>query len=173
MSAKKIVFLGVLFLFLVLGMAWAQEGGAPNGTKVSTSTCLSGVKWTAGDQESPEMHPGRSCIDCHAKGEGPKFIVAGTVYQQLTEPDDCYGVEGVVVQLTDSKGMLFKMTSNKAGNFYLRARGTTIAFPFTAKVIFKGKENEMGTPQSTGNCASCHTATGANDAPGRVIIPPG
>ena len=39
------------------------------------------MKWTVGDRESPEMHPGRSCIDCHAKGEGPRFLVAGTVYQ--------------------------------------------------------------------------------------------
>ena len=29
----------------------------------------------------------------------------------------------------------------------------------------------MATPQSTGNCASCHTAKGANGAPGRIVAP--
>jgi mono/diheme cytochrome c family protein len=31
----------------------------------------------------------------------------------------------------------------------------------------------MSTPQSTGNCAACHTAKGVNGAPGRIIIPGG
>ena len=164
--------LGVLLLFSAAVMAAGQENeGGATGTKVSTTTCLSGMKWTSGDSGSQEMHPGRNCIDCHSQGEGPKFLVAGTVFTALTEPDDCYGVEGVVVQLTDAKGAIIKMTSNKAGNFNTRGRNVTIAFPFTAALQFKGLESAMGTPQSTGNCAMCHTAKGANGAPGRIIAP--
>jgi hypothetical protein len=133
--------------------------------------CLSGITWTGGDEGSPEMHPGRSCIDCHAQGEGPKFLVAGTVFREPTEPNDTYGVQGVVVQLTDVKGKVITLTTNKAGNFTLRTRGNSIAFPFTAKVLFQGREAEMATPQSTGNCASCHTAKGENGAPGRIVAP--
>jgi hypothetical protein len=133
--------------------------------------CLTGMKWTNGDEGSPDMHPGRSCIDCHASGEGPRFIVAGTVFRELNEPSDTYGVRGVVVQLTDAKDKVIRLTTNAAGNFMLRARGNPIALPFTAKVLFKGREAEMATPQSTGNCAACHTARGENGAPGRIVAP--
>ena len=174
-TGRMLCSAALLFALLLLsGMAWAQEGeGGATGTAVAASTCLSGMKWTAGDSGSMEMHPGRSCIDCHAKGEGPRFLVAGTVYQALKETDDCYGVEGVVVQLTDAKGQVIKMTTNKAGNFNLGARGASISFPFTAKVIFKKLERTMASKQSKGDCTSCHTAKGANGAPGRIIIPSG
>jgi hypothetical protein len=137
----------------------------------AAAVCLTGMKWTDGDEGSPDMHPGRSCIDCHALGEGPRFIIAGTVFRQLNEPNDTYGVKGVVVQLTDAKGKVIRLTTNTSGNFMLRARGNPIAFPFTAKVLFQGREAEMATPQSTGNCAACHTAKGENGAPGRIVAP--
>ena len=117
------------------------------------------------------MRPGGNCIVCHASGEGPSYLVAGTVYQKYKESDDCYGVEGVKVELTDAKGKVTTLTTNKAGNFFLRARGSSIAMPFNAKVIFKSAERKMQTPQSTGNCMNCHTSKGANGAPGRTIIP--
>ena len=151
--------------------ALAEESEGTTGTKVPQSTCLSGMQWKAGDEGSPEMHPGWNCISCHAQGEGPRFIVAGTVYQQLDEPNDCYGVEGVVVQLTDAKGKVIRLTTNLAGNFAARARSGSIAFPITAKVLYKGNESVMASPQSTGNCAQCHTAKGRNGAPGRIVAP--
>jgi len=167
-----LVLAAACFLWLAaLVPAWAEEGEGTGGVKVPASTCLSGMKWTGGNEGSAEMHPGASCIDCHAKGEGPKFIVAGTVYQDVAERNDCYGVQGVVVQITDAKGKVIRMTTNRAGNFTLRTRGNAITFPYTAKVLFQGREAEMATPQSTGNCASCHTAKGENGAPGRVIAP--
>ena len=46
-----------------------------------------------------------------------------------------------------------------------------LELPFRAKVVFAGKERSMGTAQSTGDCNSCHTATGANGAPGRIVLP--
>jgi hypothetical protein len=137
----------------------------------AATVCLTGMKWTGGDEGSPDMHPGRSCIDCHARGEGPRFVVAGTVFRQLGEPNDTYGVRGAVVQLTDAKGNVVRLTTSTAGNFMLRARGNPIAFPFTAKVFYQGRESEMVTPQSSGNCAACHTPKGGNGAPGRIIAP--
>jgi cytochrome c553 len=168
---RTALILAAASLLWLAGVATAWAEGEAGGTKVAASTCLSGMKWTAGDEGSQEMYPGRSCIDCHAQGEGPKFLVAGTVYRELGESDDCYGRDGVVVQLTDAKGKVIRMTTNKAGNFTLGARGNSIAFPFAAKVLFQGREAEMVTPQSTGNCATCHTAKGENGAPGRIIAP--
>jgi hypothetical protein len=43
--------------------------------------------------------------------------------------------------------------------------------PFTAKVTFQGREIVMTTPQTDGDCNSCHTETGANGAPGRIKLP--
>jgi hypothetical protein len=149
----------VAVLFAAAGQVGAEQGGAAKKT------------WTRGDQESPEMHPGRSCIDCHAKGEGPTFIIAGTVFQDISEADDVYGVPGAVVQITDASGKVRTLTTNASGNFFLKARGNTVAMPFTAKVIYKGNENAMAASQSTGNCAACHTAQGRNGAPGRIIVP--
>jgi mono/diheme cytochrome c family protein len=149
----------------------AAAVAAPAQSANTTAACLSGVQWTRGNSESPEMHPGGSCIDCHAQGEGPKFLAAGTVFQALTEPDDCYGVKGVVVQLTDAKGQVLAVTTNASGNFFFGGRGMTITFPITAKLIAGGTTREMSSEQSTGNCALCHTAKGANGAPGRIIAP--
>jgi hypothetical protein len=131
------------------------------------------MQWTAGDSGSPEMHPGANCITCHSKGEGPAYLVAGTVYQAFHEPDNCYGVEGVVVQITDANGQVIKLTTNKAGNYTVRTKDGAIAMPFHAKVIFQGKERMMMGAKGNGNCANCHTMNGANGAPGRVIIPSG
>jgi hypothetical protein len=174
-ARKRALGMGVAAAILLLsggGLVCAESGeGAATGTTAANTACLSGMKWTGGDSESPEMHPGSDCIACHASGEGPRFLVAGTVYQKLDEPIDCYGAEGAVVRLTDGKGKLTTLTTNKAGNFMLRFRGNTFAMPFTAKVMFKGNERVMATPQSTGNCAGCHTARGAAGAPGRILLP--
>jgi hypothetical protein len=151
--------MGVIVLFAAAGYVSAQQSGVAKKT------------WTRGDEESPEMHPGLSCIDCHARGEGPKFIIAGTVFQSISEADDVYGVPGAVVQITDAKGKVRKLTTNASGNFFLKAWGNSVSMPFTAKVIYKGNENAMATPQSSGNCAACHTAQGLNGAPGRIIVP--
>jgi hypothetical protein len=155
--------------FLVSGLyaTWAQSSGSTAGKSVS------GIKWPGGNEGSFLMHPGLSCIDCHAKGEGPRYLVAGTVYTNFDEPDDWYGFEGAVVQITDARGQVLKLTTNRAGNFYLGARGNSITFPIKAEVQYKGKVRAMATPQSTGNCMMCHTAKGLGGAPGRIIVPSG
>jgi hypothetical protein len=156
---KRMIMVCACAVLLLVGGAFASA----QGTTVT--------KWTQGDRGSPLMHPGMSCIDCHAKGEGPRFLIAGTVFKSLTEADNVYGVEGVTVQITDAKGNVFKLTTNASGNFYLQARGNTLVMPFTAKVISNGKERAMGSAQSTGSCNTCHAAKGLNGAPGRILIP--
>ena len=61
--------------------AAAMAACSSSGTTTTDSACKSGVKWTAGDQGSPEMHPGGDCIGCHTShAEGPQLAIAGTVY---------------------------------------------------------------------------------------------
>jgi mono/diheme cytochrome c family protein len=115
------------------------------------------------------MHPGRSCISCHAsKGEGPSFTVAGTVYGAAGQADDCAGVQGVTVELTDAKGAVTTLTSNAAGNFFTEK---SLVMPYTARVLTATGERKMFGAQSNGDCAACHTATGASGAPGRILSP--
>lgn len=158
------------WLTVVVAVA-ACEGG-PSIDEVPVSECASGKKWSGGNAESPLMHPGRDCDGCHrSEGEGPRFAVAGTVYSLPDEPDDCFGVEGVDVEITDATGKVWLLETNEAGNFYLSA-SAGIEAPYMARVLDGDLERVMATAQTDGQCATCHTQTGANNAPGRVLAPP-
>ncbi|QSQ25800.1 hypothetical protein JY651_13085 [Pyxidicoccus parkwayensis] len=139
---------------------------------MSTDECASGKKWTGGDSESPLMHPGGDCIQCHTERKGPSFVAAGTVYAgDAHAANDCAGVEGAEVVLTDAKQKSYTLKTNAAGNFYLRtgdAQGFT--FPYTARVTYNSTQIAMTTQQSTGACGSCHTVQGTTGAPGRINV---
>ena len=168
MSAP-VPFSRFLVLFVsALGLGACQTSGL---STVSTSVCTSGQQWQGGTDGSSEMKPGASCIQCHSsQGEGPHYIVAGTVYAGQHESDDCGGVSGVLVELLDKDGKVaLSATSNSAGNFYV-GQGT-VPKPYTARVTYKGASRLMTTPQYSGDCAACHSKTGSSDAPGRVAIP--
>lgn len=147
--------------------------GAPVGSSgttatVATTVCASGKKWTGGDTESPLMNPGQACITCHTtQREGPSFAVAGTVYADASQADDCLGTAtGMSIELTDATGKVTTLTPNSSGNFYLESR--TFQTPYTAKLISSGGTRAMAAKQTVGDCNSCHTATGLNGAPGRI-----
>lgn len=120
--------------------------------------------------------PGESCMatGCHAPSnpELPAFVISGTVYPTLHEPDDCVGggadASVVTVVVTDSTNTVRTLTVNAGGNFLYRGAFTP---PYTAKVVMDGKENAATAPQTSGDCNSCHTAQGANGAPGRIMTP--
>jgi hypothetical protein len=132
--------------------------------------CITGTYWTGGNRESPLMRPGAACIECHARGEGPAFEVAGTVYAGFHQESDCNGASDVEVELTGADGRVFTLTSNRAGNFFLGA-GRGLQTPYTAKLIVDGQERPMVTPQVSGDCNACHTELGASGAPGRIRTP--
>jgi len=120
--------------------------------------------------EGPTMEPGGTCIACHtSEGEGPRFTIAGTVMGATDDDTACNGVSGVTVEITGADGQVLTLTSNSAGNFFLE--NGTVTFPYTARVLSGSLERVMSTPQSDGECNSCHTAGGANGAPGRILSP--
>lgn len=163
----------VVWVAAALAMLVAGCGSDAATTTVGTSVCASELQWTGGDEGSPLMHPGKDCVGCHAdQGEGPTFAVAGTVFGDLHQSADCYGVEGAKVVLTGSDGKEITLTTNVAGNFYLdKADAAALKLPYTAKVVVGGKENKMISPQSAGSCNTCHSKAGANGAPGRIGTP--
>jgi hypothetical protein len=87
------------------------------------------------------------------------------------EPDLCNGANGTnsaQVVITGSDGVSTTLTPNGVGNFYYTG---AVAKPFHAKVTYQGRERDMAAAQTSGDCNSCHTQTGAMSAPGRLILP--
>jgi hypothetical protein len=154
------------------------SGGSNSGsTPTSTSTggsksaaCL-GTMWTRG--ESATMRPGEACISCHSQNpEAPVFVIAGTVYSAPSQPDDCNGTNNggaAVVVITDAQGTEHRLAVNQAGNFLLEA--APIPTPFHARVEVGSAVRSMVSAQTIGDCNLCHTSTGANGAPGRILSP--
>ena len=150
------------------------SGGAATADPLAAApTCTSNTRWTQGNEGSASMNPGEACINCHKTtgGEGPTFSIAGTVYPTGHEPDLCnskVGTSGAQVVIVGADGQTVTLTPNSAGNFSLR---TAVKTPYQAKVTFQGRERLMLSAQTSGDCNSCHTQTGANGAPGRVTVP--
>lgn len=130
--------------------------------------CPSASKWTKGTQGSKSMEPGMACINCHDNGEGPGFFAAGTVFRSLVAIDKCNGTKSITVELTGADGKVYTTTTNSAGNFYFNQN---IATPYTARVISGQLSRKMFAEQTDGDCNGCHTAKGANGAPGRIVEP--
>lgn len=61
----------------------------------------------------------------------------------------------------------FAISALNDGNFYGGTVG--VPSPYTARVVVNGVvTSQMLTPQTNGDCNSCHTALGAQGAPGRI-----
>ena len=157
--------------------SWISAGypqGSCSGTNTNYNTpltCTSGTYNSA--PEGLGMRPGGACNSCHSSQGGveqpPIFSVAGTVYPTAHEYDKCVGVSGVQVVIMDENGNTqVTLTTNSSGNFTSQA---SIKKPYRAKVISNGNVREMSASQTSGDCNSCHTETGANGAPGRIMQP--
>lgn len=155
----------------------AGATGSPYETPL---VCTSKTTWHGGNEESPKMRPGGACISCHQsgseedEGEGPRFSFGGTIYPTAHEPDDCNGIDGLKedakVVIVAADGATFTMSVNSVGNFYLKERDD-VTLPYRAKVVAGGRERVMATEQTSGDCNSCHTESGTDDAPGRIMAP--
>ena len=124
-------------------------------------------------EPSAMMEPGGNCIGCHGSGEGPRYTFAGTVMAAAHDDTNCAGVGAVTVAITGSDGVRHELTTNANGNFFAEWPGSAVAFPYRAEVTRNGVTIPMVTARSAAetNCASCHTAIGANGAPGRIVAP--
>ncbi|MEZ4460237.1 MAG: hypothetical protein R3E66_11030 [bacterium] len=137
---------------------------------VSADECLSTEKWTGGNSGDSQMNPGQACIQCHRGNGGPNYKFAGTIYEDYTQKDNCFGIDGYTIELTDANGTVHTAKSNGAGNFF-KSSGTIVG-PYTALVRGPdGSERPMLTPQTNTDCNTCHGATGSQGAPGRIVIP--
>jgi hypothetical protein len=140
------------------------SGGRPGTGGTTATVCTSNVMWNG--STGPNMRPGSSCRGCHG------YAIAGTVYPTLHEPTNCNGVNGstgVRVVITGANGTVLTLTPNSAGNFFSNTAPST---PFTVRLTSNAGTRAMNTPQTSGDCNSCHTQNGsANGAPGRIMAP--
>jgi hypothetical protein len=90
------------------------------------------------------------------------------VFAGSQELNDCFGTSGAQVVLHDASGQTITLETNPAGNFYYAG---SIAFPIDVEVVHGGATRAMPSPVSDGDCNSCHTASGDQGAPGRILLP--
>lgn len=126
--------------------------------------------WAPGQFNSSLMLPGRACLECHDRTLGPSamMVVAGTVFADVQQRDECPGEPGVRVVIVDDEGTEASFTTNFAGNFYIRQ---TLVFPVRVRLEDSELIRVMEDPVDTGDCNSCHTPTGEEMAPGRIVRP--
>lgn len=147
---------------------------------VDADTCLTGLRWVGGDRPSAEMHPGSDCVSCHGDDDARPLMFAGTVYAFRddreayygasfsggTQPfDDCFGIEGITVEITDSDGRVRSTVTNRAGNFYFEGRQSELAWPYSASVAYVSERGPsmpvMSSQPYYGGCARCHALPSA------------
>ncbi len=151
-----------------------ETPGTPDNPYDTPAVCTSGEMWTEGDEGDEDMTPGRACIACHSGpggDEGPRFLVAGTVYPTAHEPDDCNGIGGVDIEITDANGDVRILSARDSGNFFMGGDPGDLAMPITARVLQGDLVLPMLTPIDTGDCNTCHTQEGKEGAPGRIVLP--
>ena len=136
----------------------------------SSTTCSTGSYWWGGDIGSDSMRPGGMCIDCHSGNGGPDYTFAGTVMGGYNDANECRGVPSVTIEILDASGnVALTMETNGAGNFSTENRG--VEMPYSARVRYDGRVREMLTQTYNGDCDDCHSETGSEDAPGRIVLP--
>lgn len=133
------------------------------------AVCTTNSTWSGGNNEN--MRPGQACISCHVGNNAPDFEFAGTVYPTAHEPQLCNSqtFTGLQIILTGKNGDTQTLTQRgSAGNF---SGSVAVSKPYTAKLLYQGRERAMTTPQTSGDCNSCHTQNGASGAKGRLLLP--
>jgi hypothetical protein len=154
--------------------AWVGAGMLPtscNNNAPAPTTCPSNSMWQLGDTGSDLMHPGLACIQCHtSRVPREKFTFAGTVFTDQHTKDNCNAGPNSSgrIELIGADGKVTTLSANEAGNFFTFA---TIAMPYTARVDLNGRVRSMLTPQTVGDCNTCHSEQGSVGAPGRIFWP--
>lgn len=137
-----------------------------------TTDCLTGTWWVGGDTGHAEMHPGRDCVGCHKRNDGPPLALGGTVYPVKDQADECFGVEGVTVEVSNpATGVVtHRLVTNAAGNFFIEGDESVIPRPYRISLV-AGLEAPgaavpvtvpvaMASMPHTGDCSYCHSRPG-------------
>ena len=153
--------------WLLMAIAGAAACGGTT-ESVGRDVCPSGTRWIGASSSDPEMSPGSDCVGCHIDNDGPPLVAGGTVYADFDNQgqieNDCFGLEGVEVELEGSDGTVLHTTTNRAGNFYFDGYPESLPKPYTARFRYVTPEGRVIAPQMVlsaptyGGCARCHDA---------------
>lgn len=97
---------------------------------------------------------------CHTGGDGPAFLIGGTIYTDYKGTTPAAGVE---IRIVDGNGNAASTYSEGNGNFYIRSGMTSVGFP----AVVGARNGSIARPMITqlsnagmGTCAqaTCHTA---------------
>ncbi|RYZ41732.1 MAG: hypothetical protein EOO71_10770 [Myxococcaceae bacterium] len=166
----------VLTQWLEAGMPAGTCGSLPSGP--APTTCASDSFWSEASGTGASMAPGYACRSCHLQ-QAPNnaYFFMGTVFPSLHVADGCDPRLGspsnVKVELLDAQGAVrLTLVPNEAGNFMSNTLQPPFPLPYRVRLVGPGgRSREMATPQTNGDCNSCHTEQGASHAPGRIALP--
>jgi hypothetical protein len=139
---------------------------APDG-----GSCAAGPAGLAAVIPGETMAPGTACLTCHLATNGGFLYIAGTVYRDYHEPDLCLGVGGVQVKIEDATGGVHLLDVDSSGNFLDNSVTALYPTPWSVAVVSGSQSRPMVGTVTSGDCNACHTASGAQNAPGRTIAP--
>jgi hypothetical protein len=102
---------------------------------------------------------GQACGNkgCHGGGEGPPFLIGGTIYSDYAGMTPAVGIE---IRVADMNGHAMSTYSDSGGNFYIKSSGASVVFP----AVVGARDGNLSRPMITqltgtmGSCAqtSCH-----------------
>ena len=139
------------------------DGGMP-------TNCTLGASGALGLVPVETMAPGTACVACHLAIGKPLYL-AGTVYPTYHEADLCLGVTDVQVEIVDANNASHLLPVNSSGNFLDQDIFSLWPSPWTVAVVRGSARRPMIATVVDGDCNGCHTATGNNSAPGRILAP--
>ena len=140
------------------------------------TTCASGSYWTFGNQESPNMNPGKPCLACHNATRRPTRRTpsrAPCSWRATRRTPATRGRRRLPRSTSSTANGTVALTlsvSTTSGNFN-SSRYPSVTLPYTARVYNGTRSATMTTPQTNGDCNSCHTEQGLNGALGRIVLP--
>jgi hypothetical protein len=111
-----------------------------------------------------EHNAGQACIACHEADGGPRFTLAGTLYDDVagTAP-----IAGATIIVTDANGATTDLVTQQNGNFWTNE---PLVFPVHVAASACPDTVPMIGAITTGDCSAggCHAA---GSATGRVHLP--
>ncbi len=146
------------------------DGGIAIGDGGMPTNCTLGAAGALALIPAETMAPGTACGVCHL-AIGKPIYIAGTVYPTYHDADLCLGVTDVKVEIVDNGGTSHLLDVDSSGNFLDQSLLELWPSPWTVAVVRGSARRPMVSTATSGDCNSCHTAAGANGAPGRIVAP--
>ena len=152
------------------GSVVLTDGGVALGDGGMPTNCTLGAAGAIALVPTDTMAPGTACVACHLAIGKPLYL-AGTVYPTYHEADLCLGVTNVQVEIVDSMNATHTLPVNSSGNFLDQDIFSLWPSPWTVAVVRGTARRQMVGTVTNGDCNACHTAAGAQGAPGRILAP--